>query len=732
MEVKRNRYKFTEKDRALGAINAQSDKAVNKRANSLQKKRAEAAIVKEVGSRMVKEQRLRNVSHSQRFDPVSGRGSVGKRFIFTIDGIKWWLPLEMRNIPFIKQLKSCGSIASFCKKQGIEGSERMVMEKLFKLRCHHDFPYWCATCITVQDKKSGKNVKFILNYPQRLTCAEFERQRTSGLPIRVIILKARQWGGSTVTQMYMAWIQLEWIEGWHSAIVAHLSGAAIKIRSMYQRMINNYPPSMLNLKDKTKLKLTPFSGSRTDVTISQGKDQVRDNIISIGSMQSPEGIRSANIALAHFSEVGLWKKTDMFSPESIIQTVSGSILKDPMTMQVMESTAKGENNFFHKEWLDAKKGESAYSPIFIPWYMIEMYEEPFGKEEDRLRFATTLYRERNNTKLVSPRQEPGAYLWSLWERGATLENIHWYTLKRREFRSHDAMASEYPSDDIEAFAHSGQSVFDKYMVEKLREGCHPPQWRGEVVGQDTIGLKSLRGVSFKEAAQGEFLIWDMPDEDFRGTDRYVVSTDVGGRSEKSDYSCIVVIDRWWRTEGEGDSIVAEWHGHCRHEVLAWKMAQIATFYHNALLVVESNTYESRDNNTEGNHSQFILDQIGTSYRNMYAREPSAEKIKQGVLREWGFHTNVLTKQRIIDNLKYLINEGLYVEREEEALAEYNTYQIDERGSLNAAEGYHDDRLMARAIGLWVSMKMPIPKQMEKVTVMHKTYSFGNDITEAVF
>ena len=109
------------------------------------------------------------------------------------------------------------------------------------------------------------------------------------------------------------------------------------------------------------------------------------------------------------------------------------------------------------------------------------------------------------------------------------------------------------------------------------------------MGDDVSGPRSLSNLKFVDDTQGCLRVWELPDKSFRASDRYVVSVDVGGVSSKSDYSVIVVIDRWWRTEGENDEIVAEWHGHIRHELLAWKMLQIATFYNDALLVPEANT-----------------------------------------------------------------------------------------------------------------------------------------------
>ena len=66
-----------------------------------------------------------------------------------------------------------------------------------RLRCRHDFEYWCVTCVRIKDKMSGRDIPFRLNAPQRRVAAMLEEDRVAGRPLRLIMLKARQWGGST-------------------------------------------------------------------------------------------------------------------------------------------------------------------------------------------------------------------------------------------------------------------------------------------------------------------------------------------------------------------------------------------------------------------------------------------------------------------------------------------------------------------------------------------------------
>ena len=75
-------------------------------------------------------------------------------------------------------------------------------------RFQTDFEYWCEKCVRIQDKLTGERIPFVLNRPQKKLLAVMEQQRREGKPIRIILLKSRQWGGSTLVQIYIAWFQL--------------------------------------------------------------------------------------------------------------------------------------------------------------------------------------------------------------------------------------------------------------------------------------------------------------------------------------------------------------------------------------------------------------------------------------------------------------------------------------------------------------------------------------------
>ena len=670
---------------------------------------------------------LENIKRSQHvpYDPYIGTGTPLEREWIYIEDFtlpKQYVPVAMLDNPFIKALIKAGSIEILCGALGhdyTEEAHESFANNIIKLRIKYDFFYWAATFGTIKNKEGGMNIPFLLNRPQRRLVEKLERMRLAGKPIRLIILKARQWGGSTAVQIYMAWIQLVHMEGWYSAIIAQDNNSARRIQAMYSKLLENYPPSLLGLPP-IKLEFGAYEGSSNDSIIKQNGKAVRDSVISIGSVVSPNAVRSGDIAMAHFSETAIWKETEEWNASGIIRSVSGAILDRPMTVIVYESTANGTGNFFHTEWLRANKDEgdpdkSNMQHIFVPWFEIELYSEEFESESEMLDFANWLIGNRYNEK-PSNYPDSGVYYWWLWCKGATLENIHWYIEKRKTFGSHADMAAEFPSDDIEAFKHSGKKVFDLYKLDEMRKNCIDPLFVGDVSADSNTGVNALHKIKLTKNPNGDLKIWAMPDKEDIYDDRYLVIVDPQrGSSVRSDNSCILVLDRYWKSFGGSDEVVAEWHGKIDKDLLAWKSAQLATLYHKALLVIERNTYDN-DKGKPMDEGEFIIDSIYEQYDNMYVYVPLGKTVEKDS-PSIGFFTNKGTKPAMVNHLIATIRELGYIERNHEAINELTNYEEKDDGNWGAMKGKHDDHVIVRAIGLWLSSKIDIPKVKQKRNVV---------------
>lgn len=678
-------------------------------------------------SEVLKENERRKAIINAPFNPVTGLGSLGKRVVFEVADFpikKQWIPVPMLAVPMVKRLRELGSLDEFIRQEldvdPDQETRTRVVDQFTRIRCRFDFPFWAAVFVYIKNKDldGAPEVLFRLSYPQRKFVAELEDFRLNKKPIRLVLLKARQWGGSTTSQLYMAWLQLTQRYGLNSLIIAHQGAGSDEIKDMFDRMIKAYPLNMLHRLGErypdNEPKMVGVGKSGSIFRIPQ-----RNCKVKIGTAERPDSCRGGDYALVHLSEVGIWKETDGKKPKDIVRSACGGVLNKPGTMIVYESTANGHGNFFHKEYVDARDNpRTQFRRLFIPWYDIDWNVISFESEAEKEEFARNLFENRNNANAPSVREEPGKYLWWLWTLGATLEGINWYVVERTKHTEHGSMAAECPSDDIEAFVNSGATVFDKYQVEKFRPACRAPRYVGDIYGDALDGEESLNNLRFVEDKQGVLWVWSLPDPPDPSeiiTDRYLAVVDVGGRSNKADWSVIVVYDRIAMMDGDKPAVVAQWRGHIDIDLLAWKAVQIAKYYDNALLVIESNTLETHDKErqVDGDQSKYILNQIKEVYDNLYARRQSEEDIRQGLPRKYGFHTNTATKPMIITSLIKYVREHAYVESDERTLDEFLNYERKPNGSYGAIAGEHDDLLMTRAIGLHICFnEMPLPTIVE--------------------
>lgn len=620
------------------------------------------------------------------YEPITGEGSTSiERRVAHICGF----PLERMNLPIgmfadekVTKLIELGAEEYLLKVKKQKATQRNIVALWLQFcnkRIRYDFEYWAKSMAIISDKGKGRDIPFTLNRPQREYLKALEKLRLTNRPIDIILCKARQWGGSTLTQLYMLWIQLVHRQNWNSVICGDIEKQSSIVAGMLAKVINRYPRWATGGR---QISTTPYQGAQKTRVISWGNSRY-----SLGSSQKPDSLRSEDISMAHLTEVGLWKATAGRKPEDLVQSIFGSIVSGPYTVKVLESTAKGVGNFFHRTWIEATEGRNNFTPVFIPWFSIDLYSKPL-EEKDYNSFIASM----------------NEYELRLFALGATLEAINWYRYKRREMPDEWRLFSEFPSTAEEAFQSSGRRIFRISYVQNIRKTCVPPSFVGDIDEKGFVAAQP--GENCDENA---LWVWLMPDKEQHLRDRYIVTVDVGGTSDKADYSCIMVADRLAMLDGGVPEIAACWHGHIEHDRLAWKAVEIARAYDNALLVIEANTLETEG--TEGDNFEYILNEIAGKYSNLYSRT-SQQEIKQGRPRRWGFHTNTSTKPMVVNFLIKALRDELYIERCLQTTYELDLYELKENGKeMGAVEGNHDDRVMATAILVWICYNHPLPTRI---------------------
>lgn len=626
-----------------------------------------------------------------------------------------YLTDEVWNNELYKAVRKSGSISKFIDDFYAKTGELLtpdeVIHEMFMARISRDPSFAFYTCFQIKDKVSGQMIPFTLNYAQRTLLVELEEMRLAGVPIRIVLLKARQWGGSTFVQLYMAWIQLHLKVGWYSVILAQTKDTARRIKAMYKKVLEGYPSFVFNVSE---LKFAPYEGSASDSIITDRSGKViRDNVITVASYENFESARGMDYAMAHYSEVAYWRPTPTKSAEAVVTNIGGGILPNPYTIEVMESTACGQSGYFYDEYQLAKKGISSRKAVFIPFFYIENDMKHFKSKDEEKEFAKMLLENRHDDIAPNETAESGMYLYSLWVKGATLEHINWYIEKRKGFHDHGSMASEAPSDDIECFVYSSKTIFSPYHIQVMYG-----KYKRDPIFKGNIAMRADGSVHLTQGSLTPLWVWKHPDN-LPTNNRYLVTVDVGGRTDRADFSCITVVDRWALLLGGSLEVVARWHGHVRYDELARKAVAVAKYYQNALLAFESNTFDKKRGEAneyvqEGDHIRGILNTI--EYDNLYMRAATdPEDIKNGVVRKIGFNTNRKTKQDMVDNFIVVFEDDKFIDPDERFYAEAFIYVQRDDGSYGNKEGKdnHDDIFMSDMIAALISNDMPMPKAVSE-------------------
>lgn len=672
------------------------------------------------------------------YDPVTGEGvekwTGNKRYKLVIKDYAipvQWVPKGMMDNKLIKEVVKAGSIEKYIskKKWKYGAPDKLEIERrIRRIRHKHDFIHWAFFCIWIKHKTLKKRVRYQLNLSQLIVLGICERMLEQHRPISLILLKARQWGGSTFCFFFQTWRLFKWNEFHSFAIAAHTSSASETILTMLKRTIKDYPAWDLGLEDGTQLRLAPADNTGHAFAIKdENNKQILEGYIYIGTAEKPDTLRSKDIAGAHYSEVGVWPDTPGKQAEDIIADIEGGMTEDEDTMRVMESTAKSSDDYFATVWDSCQDGKGGYEQIFVPSRDIIYDNKPI---QDLRKFVEWLWEHKDEDVPNGKWKDSGKYYYWLWEIGSTLEHINWYRHRRLRL-SFAKMCNEAPETPEQAFFTAGNHVFDPFLVSAKKEKCREPAYVGDLVADGTKGEDALKNIRFIPNSTGNLRVWEKPD-DSPISDRYLVVLDPRrGASEGADPACITVFDRLMMMQDFGlngkPGVVAEMNYKADPDLQAYDAMRLAEWYNHAKLVIESNTMESM--NAERNNGidsfEYILNIVSELYDNLYMRSAPEEDADGNIVYKWGFHTNRSTKPKIINFMKECLRDDLWDEPSRFCCDQMASY-MEDHGKTDAEHGKHDDVVMSRAIGLWICYKeMDEPQWIKQETKEEEVVIHGD-------
>jgi hypothetical protein len=358
---------------------------------------------------------------------------------------------------------------------------------------------------------------------------------------------------------------------------------------------------------------------------------------------------------------------------SLLQTVPKN-----NSIVIVESTAKGYN-YFKDLWDNAVAGKNDYIPLFVAWHEHKEYRMKYSGFEltDEEKELKKLY------NLTNDQLE--------WRRWCIMNNCGNDPEKFKE---------EYPSCPEEAFLTSGTPVFDnKNIIQRIEELRESKGIRGDIVYEYDEEKQLIKNdtIRFIENENGFITIYKHPE--FGRP--YVLGGDIaeGG----IDYSAGQVIDN---VTGEQ---VAVWHGHTDTDIYAKQMYCLGKYYNNALIGIEMN------NDT---HPVKELQRLG--YIRQYMREV-IDSISRKIEQRYGWRTTQTTRPVIIANLVEIVRESIELINDIKTLQEMLSFVRNNEGRPEAAQGEHDDLVMALAIAYQIRCQqtMKITPKKEELTEIQK-------------
>lgn len=468
-------------------------------------------------------------------------------------------------------------------------------EKLAELKqILSDFERFCFRMLKIKDK-SGALVRLILNDAQRRYAAKVLEDIAAGKPVRIIILKARQMGFSTVTEAliyYFTSLQ----EAKNAFIVAQSSDASNNLYDMFQLYYERVPAIIQPMSRKNNAKKLTFENPAIRMA-DRRKNPGLKSKITVQTAESRVLARSDTIHYLHASEVAFWpakkKKRHLLS-------LLAALSKEPGSIGVIESTANGMEEF-KQMWDAAVKGESDFAPLFFAWFEMPDYRKPvppgfeLTEEEQELKEKYALDDEQLQWRRHTIRNDCGG--------------------DPRQFDQ------EYPSEPDDAFLLSGEGIFDNKFIKRLRDSISLIGSQHEI---DFIKNKIIPTHS------GELIIYRKPEPD----KQYVLAADTAKGKEDGDYDAAYVI------EARTGEMCAALHGKWDTDLYGKKLNTLGLYYNTALLAVENN-----------NTGESVLNTLFNT-----CHYPLLFMHKKGTM---GWNTNQATRPVMMSDFKEAIRDQLF-------------------------------------------------------------------------
>jgi hypothetical protein len=509
----------------------------------------------------------------------------------------------------------------------------------------------------------------------------FLRQLNNKEPIRIIVLKARQLGMTSLSTALVFWRTIT-MENVNTASISDEDERSLVAYNMCRIAWESLPwwfkPEVRHLVQAKQITF-----DRTNEKDRAKSPGLRSSI-SFEPANSPSGaLYSKSLFAIHCAEVSRYRKAD-----ALVEGVFGSLVNIPGSIGIMESTARGRKGVWYDICDAAMHKRMDWEFLFLPWF-----SEPGYRETVIGGFSRT-------------KEEESIAIGAERDYGVKIddEQLNWRRRKAAQFTAADGnddrVAQEFAGNPTEAFLQTGSCAFNKKMLQmQVNNFVQPPMWEGEVALKPNNKQPKLTRLP-----DGRFQVWEWP----RANEVYYVPGDPSLGVENADFSCIQVL-KIPKDPMKPIEQVARWHGLVGTPEFARIMCAIGYLYNTAEVCPESNTFQN-----------IISDIVRVyDYPNWY-RWTADDKVKGQYSNFMGWVTNSRTRPAIISKFREAINEITVIIRSADDINEcYDFGDVDGFGDSKRFEALsgHDDGLMAFMIGYYVCTKIQ-PRLYESDDVIY--------------
>lgn len=525
--------------------------------------------------------------------------------------------------------------------------------------------------IKIRDK-SGKIINLQFNEPQQRLYDIIKEQKLKNKPVRIVILKARQLGFSTIAESIL-FKETTTKFNVNTGIITHQDEATKNLFNMSKLMYECLPQEMKPAKKASNAQELIFDNDKGTGL----KSKIR--CMTAGS----QGVgRSYTYDNLHVSELAFWPGNKKTTMTGLLQAVPNL----PSTIIIIESTANGFE-YFKEIWDGAVAGENDFIPLFVGWNELKDYQMPYTgfeltSEEIQLQRDYSL----------------------------SLEQLTWRRWCIRNNCSNDIeqFKQEYPITPEEAFISTGACYFNKEIImgrinkikniKPLRKGYF----------SYSINGNKISDIEFIDDDKGYIDIYEEPKEGHP----YVLGGDTAG--DGSDYFTGLVIDN-----SNSKQIAKLRHNKIDEDEYSRQIYCLGTYYNNALVGLENNysTYPTKK-----------LKEY--DYPKMYIREVE-DNITEVIQDKYGFLTTKATRPIILAMLKEIFRDNISYINDLDVLYEGLVFIKNEKGRAEAEQGKHDDLIMGLAITYYIRTQQSfIVKKIEKEEKIELPFALQTDDEES--